>query len=146
MKTQMGLYLDVATAEALRDKAAASGASISDLADLVMRYGLARIGDDALRKWALKQGSTRGRNAGGLRQNERAALGAIERLKAAQAPAWRFSGADVAAAAAMKLSEAFWALKSLQTRGLVHGFELDELDRWGRPTRSFWCLTADRQA
>ncbi len=146
MKTQMGLYLGVGTAEELRNRASATGAPVSDLADLVIRFGLARMTDESIRAWVARQAPTRGRLAGGLRLHERACIGAIDRLKLSQAPAWRFSGSDIANEASLKLTEAFWALKSLQTRGLVVGAELEELDRWGRPVKSFWCLTSDSEA
>ncbi len=144
MKTQIGLYLDVNTCEELRSRAAATGAPISDLADLLLRFGLARIKDETIREWAAKQNSTRGRLAGGLTDAERRLIGAFGKLKAKEELAWRFPVTDLANAAGLKITPAFLALQRLRTRGMVEGMELEQLDRWGRPVKSFWCLASDR--
>lgn len=145
MKTQIGLYLEVSTAEELRAQAQAAGVSIGDLADLFLRKGLATVKPEALKAWAQARPSTRGPLGGGLRKDERAVLAAFDSLKASQAPAWRFSGAQLADTAGVRWAVGLWALKALQARGLVHGFELEAVDRWGRPVQSFWCLTGDRK-
>lgn len=142
MKTQIGLYLGAGTAEQLREAAHSAGASIGDLADLLLRYGLSKVPPEQLRAWALKLPSTKGRLAGQLTKDERAVLGAFETLpkKAGQDGVWRFPITDVAAEAGLRLTEAYWALKALQRRALVRGMELEELDRWGRPVKSYWSL------
>lgn len=142
MKTQMGLFLDVGTAERLRSEAGRAGAPIGDLADLCIRFALERMTPDAVAKWAQSLPSRMGPLSGGPKKNERAVIAAFERLprKAGQEGAWKFPLTDVAAEAGLRLTDAFWALKALQARKLVHGSELEEVDRWGRPVKSFWSL------
>lgn len=142
MKTQMGVYVDQSTAELLRTRATESGAAIGDLADLCIRYTLGKITLEQLRTWALKQPVAKGRLAGQHTKDERAVLLAFDALAKREPGTWRYAYEALAAEAGLKLSPTFWALKSLQRRGEVHGMELDEVDRWGRPVKSFWSMVA----
>ena len=140
MKMQFGVYVSVSTVEKVRERAAATGAPIGDLADLLMRYGLERVSDEALRKWVEAKASTRGRLAGGPTQNERRALTALATLVAASDGAWRFSHGEIATKAGLRPTDAYNALQALQARGLVVGVAdpSSGLDRWERPVKSYW--------
>lgn len=142
MKAQCNLFMSVSTSEELKAKAAHVGAPVGDLADLLLRFGLAKMSDDDLRKWVASRAITGSARSGALKKNERFVLVAFERLplKAGQEGAWRFALGDVAAEAGLRLTDAYWALKALQARGLVKGMELEEVDRWNRPVKSFWSL------
>ncbi len=144
MKTQFNVYMEVATAEEVRGKALQVGAPVGDLADFLLRFALSRIPDDTLRQWATQHRTSAGPLRGGLSKDERLVSMAFERLpkKAGQEGAWRFGLSDLASEAGLRLTNAFWALKALQARQVVHGMELEELDRWGRPVKSFWSLVS----
>jgi hypothetical protein len=138
MKTQIGVYIEVVTADELRNRAARAGVPIGDLADLTMRYGLERLSDEALAKWAAGRQPTRGRMGGGLLKNELAVLGCWDRLLAKGEGAWRFMAKDIAQEAGLTNKDAYFALLGLQRRGLVTGGGSQDLDRWGRPMESAW--------
>lgn len=138
MKTQVGLFISVSTSDELRERAKRAGAPIGDLADLALRFALGKLNDHALAKWASALPSRRGRNGGSLGKDERSVLQAFDRLSQAEPGASRWGLGTLASEAGLRLSVAFWALKSLQVRGLVTGAQLEETDRWGRPTKSFW--------
>lgn len=137
MKAQFNASCDVATVDALREKAKACGAPIGDLLSMMIRFSLARIPDDRLIAWAESHRAKA--RAGELRRNERAMLTAFEVL-ASRGDATRFSARSLADAAGVHWAEGYLALQSLATRGLVTGFDLEECDRWGRPVRSWWTL------
>lgn len=141
MTTMVGLYLSPETAEDLKGKALKGGLTISALADLALRYGLARLADDAIAAYAAKLPRKRGALGGGLRASEQAALRALEALTVGLA--WRLSHEDIAATAGLGRLEAYKALTSLAGRGLVRphpALSSPELDRWGRPVKTFWSL------
>jgi hypothetical protein len=142
MKAQLNLYLNQSTIELLREKAHAVTANVGDLADLCIRFAFERMPEDALRKWVASQTSTKGRLRGALTKDQRCVVDAFERI--AKRPenegAWRFSHENVAREAGLRPAVAYWTLKQLQTRGLTTGTDGEELDRWGRPLKSFWSL------
>jgi hypothetical protein len=145
MKTQLGLYFEVTTADALRARAVKHGAAITDLAELCVRFGLSQLSDDQVNKWLAQQKSTRGRLAGGLRISEKACVAALESLRKKEPGAYRFGGVSIANEAGLRFAVAYQALKSLAARGMVKGSDLEPLDRWGRPVKSIWSLTPPDQ-
>ncbi len=147
MKIQTGFYLGVSTVEELRKRAQETGAGLSDLTDLLLRLSLAKVTNEAIVAWVASQEVKKGRLGGGMTKHERQVLGAIAALKAKYSPSWQFENSDVAQAAGLKLRESYWALQGLQARGITSGASPnDEVDRWGRPLKSFWCLVVDRAA
>lgn len=140
MKTQIGLYLQVGTAEELRARAAATGSSVGDLADLCIRATLAKMADKQIRAWASKLPNLRGRTGGALRKNEREVMAALERLEKKDPGAYRFNTHDVAVAAGLRTGEAFLALTSLEARALTRSLVMGDgqVDRFGRPISCVW--------
>jgi hypothetical protein len=136
-KRQIPLYLRTITIDALQVKAAELGVPPSALADLWLNIGRLRVPDDVLRQWAARRPSTRGRLAGGLTKRETSALAALEHLLRGPSETGK-----IAAAAGMPRRDAYTALASLRGRGLVTSADSPTNDRWGRPLRSIWTLTA----
>lgn len=138
-KAQINLSLQTETIDTLRNKAAEVDAHLGDLADLLLRYALTHIQDDALRAWVKKQPNVKGRNAGGLRRDERVALEALETLSVQ--PIFRLELDEVADTAGLLRKDCLLALASLKLRGLVaESHRSEKLDRWGRPVSSIWRL------
>ena len=149
MKIQIGLYMQSETTQELKEKAVSAGVSIGDLADLYIRFGMAKLSDDALKKWASELPNVKGRHGGGLTKNEKAVLASFTALKSPKEPgAFRFNAHVVAQAAGMSHAHALWALRQLEGRGMVSGYIDEEQgeDRFGRPKKSIWCLTEDKKA
>jgi hypothetical protein len=146
MKDQLGIRLPVSLIATLHDRAKGSGAGLAEIVEMALRYTLPRVTDGQIRTWSdANRGEHRSAPAP-LRKDERAALNAIERLKAKGEGSWRFSGSDVAQEAGLRLTDAFLALRALQARGLVVGVDFEARDRWDRPVKSLWCLAADDAA
>jgi hypothetical protein len=144
-KAFTGLYLPSDLTEELKRRADGAGTSASALAALVMRFGLERLSDDALRKWAAKQPSTRGRYGGGMTKAEKAALAALERLT--EGPVFRLELDEIADTGGLLRKDAYLALMALRARGMVVEVHRSaELDRWGRPTSSIWRLPRPEDA
>lgn len=139
--TNMQVMLSADTQARLRDKARSVGAPIGALADLLLTYGLERVDDAALTRWALARAvRTRGREAGAvLRRPEAQAMDALGRL-------WAWEGWTATVTTHKRLARAtgqlekvtFDALRALEGRGLVAGVVSSEADRWGRPIESVW--------
>jgi hypothetical protein len=112
-----------------------------------MRYGLARLTDDALAQHARTQASTRGRLGGGLTKHERAALEGLETCTREEPTGtlWKWGPEHVAAATGIRIAEAYNALRSLEGRGLVKRWVTDATeDRWGRPRHvAFWLVSEE---
>jgi hypothetical protein len=143
MKTQLNTYVDVTTADELRQRAAEVNAPVGELADKCLRFALSRLNTEALRKWVTTLDTKRGRLGGGLTKNERALLAAFGRLKAKGGGAWRFVATELAAEAALRLTDAFLGLRQLANKGFITGGGTEEVDRWGRPLKSVWNLAED---
>lgn len=145
MKTQMGLWIEAGTADELRTRANRVGVAVGDLADLLVQFGLGKLTDAALAKWAASVRSRKGRLGGALRKSERASLDAMHRMKAAEG-AWRFTLEDIARESGCRLRDAYMALVDLRNRGLVMGGGgSQEVDAWGRPLKSVWHLPEDHE-
>lgn len=138
MKTLLGLYVDVETASALREMSSEVDASISELGDLCLRYALERMPKDTLRQWAQGLTNTRGRLGGGMTKHEKAAWGAYNEI-CEKDGAYRLDHQDIAQKAGLTPKEAYLALRSLERRGILKGQVWgEEVDRWGRPVKSYW--------
>jgi hypothetical protein len=142
-KTQLNLFIAVSTAEELRARAQSVGLGPSDLGDLLLRFGLERVGVEALREHARTLTTTR--NTAGLRMNERAVLNGLVALErdpvASNAGKVReFLTDEIAGRAGIPIREADRALNALKCRGHVSRLDMapGEVDRWGRATRVVW--------
>lgn len=146
-KSAICLSLSNALQEELKERADKAHLSTSALADLVMRYGLAKLSDDALAKWARARPNERGALGGGLRKAERAVLAAMEALEGKPGIGWRLGTDEIASEVGMLWRDTHFALCSLKARGLVGTMVRNEdRDRWDRPTGIFWwLLKAGRQ-
>lgn len=140
LRAQTNLYLPITTAAELRDKAARTGAQIGDLTDLLLRFAMARLNDDAVIAWAKGLENRKGRLGGALKGSEKAALNALEVLVATPWAGRVFTPEQVASRTGGPPRLALTALRGLLARGLVGCVEGDELDRWGRPEVSRWWL------
>ncbi len=144
MRMQTNLSLAVDTTADLRSLADEVGAPIGELADLLLRSGLKRADKAKLREWATKLPHRKGRLGGGLKGAQKAALEAINKLKAMPHAGKVFSVVEIARAAGLLVKATFDALRALEARG---GFVLcvtsPDLDRWGRPAESMWWLEGD---
>lgn len=137
MKTMMTVTIEVAIHDALRSKAIQEGYTVSGLVQAFVNYGMHHMPEEILR--ASMQRPERFR--GSLTKNERLALDSIETMmRVGKGDVWRFSAQDIARESGLKLTAAFLALRLLAKRGKVKGFELPEVDRWGRPVESYWRL------
>jgi hypothetical protein len=131
---QKNFRLQQGTIDSIERVARETGAPEGDLADLCLRYALARMNPDSIRQWARTLPARTRRN--GLSRDEQAVH---ERLIAlTQPPVIWLSAAELASDSGLLLKNAFLALKGLQRRGLVAGLESDRLDRWNRPVESLW--------
>jgi hypothetical protein len=145
MNSPILLSLPSETIADLRKRAESVGAPYSAIADLLIRYGLARITDDALRTWADTRPARKGPLGGGLTKDERTCNSALQRLLSNPEKAWRFPLQQVANESGLPPRTTYRALKALQGRSMVRGTELPEVDRWGRPTESYWWLPASEE-
>jgi hypothetical protein len=127
--------------ERLRTKALEVGAPIGDLAAVCIMFALKHIDTQHLVQWASNLTPTRGRLAGAMTKSERAVLAALETLKEAQKPAWRFELNEIADTAGLLRKDAYLALNAVRARGLVKNMDGEELDRWKRPVSSIWWKT-----
>lgn len=136
-KAFAGFHLTVTTTSSLRSRAEEVGVSYSELADLMIRFGLEKLPLEKLRAWASTKTSTRsGRSGAALTLPEREVL---ESLRRAGPGALRRPQDFPGPVAAVR-----GALSRLALRGLVHSWTADGgedlRDRWGHPLDSWWWL------
>jgi hypothetical protein len=139
MKALQGLYLPLNTSDSLKQRADAVGMNYSDLADLCLRFGLARLSDDALRARVARLKEQK-QTQGPLKTNDAKVLDALPRLlipTRGVTPSW-FGVEEIATEAGLPIREAYRSLTALRNRGLVRGVFKDKMDKWGRPIESLW--------
>jgi predicted ArsR family transcriptional regulator len=118
------------------------------LVDLLLRYGLEKLSEQAVREWAQKRTERKisrvdmAAHPGLMKRDEKRVLQALEQLHASSEGAWRFGADEIADRAGVRRAAAYWALQALRTGGLVEGHEVEGAgrDRWGRPTQSIWSM------
>ncbi len=145
MKTVFTVSTDAVAVAKVRALAAEVDAPIGDLVTLFLSYAIDRIKPEALKEWADKQVSRKGRLAGGLTKVERACITGIQALEAREGVR-RFAAEDIAHAIGVRIAVAHDALNALKLRGLVGTFSLapkdgPQFDKWGRELQTVWWLT-----
>lgn len=135
MKTQQMMYLTVEYMSALRTKAAELGVPFSALNEFLGSLALQKLPPERLRAWADELQRSSAETA---TPKQTRVLGALRSLTTPEA--FRFDVGTVADAADLPPREAYRALCALEGRGEVVGVRGEELDRWGRPSESWWRL------
>lgn len=135
-KRTASLYMSDEVLARLRLVATEMSSSESAVADIILHAGLTLFPVATLHRMMAKRRRDEGGAPGS--KAERACVAAINSLLKSPEGATRFELAEVADKAGLLRKGAWLALNALQGRGLVEGAHSPELDRWGRPVRSFW--------
>lgn len=142
IRAQFNQNVSSSVVEEMRAYARDVDVAIGDLTDLFLRFALSKMPREQVRQWAATRALA---PAGALTKRERAVVKGLEALRASDKEgAWRFRTDDIGNAAGMRFAEAYWALQALRQRELVGFMDLapGEVDRWERPTRAVWWLSA----
>jgi hypothetical protein len=141
MRKGHSFYLETSTVEAAQQYAKDAGVSVSNLIEHFMERGLA-IAPDEIRKTLV-----RSQGVGFIPAKERKCLEAFTHMRAAEPSVDGFDTADIADHANLWPSEAYRALRFLQSKGLMVPLDVEtgKVDRVGRPI-VFWTTPAIKAA